>query len=320
MTVEATTPTDRTIVLSRRFDAPPRLVFDAWTKPELLRRWYGARGWTLVECEVDLRVDGAWRFVSHGPDGARMGQRGVYREVDPPHRLVYTELFDDQSYPGVALVTHDFTEESGRTLATSTILYPSPEARDIVLRYPMRRGVGEAFERLDQVLKDATVVATRVFDAPVERVWSAWADPADVRRWWGAPGFTVPRADIDFRVGGTALLCMSSPDYGDLYNTWHYERIVPHERIEFVLKFTDVEGVPLNPRAVGIPPGVPAEVPHVVLFRTLAAEPTEMPRTEMPRTELTVTEYGYTAQQAAEISRIGLEHCLDKMTALIRKG
>lgn len=153
MTLHVTTPTERTIVMSRRFAAPRPLVFDAWTRPELLRRWYGAKGWTLVECEVDLRVDGAWRFVSEGPEGARMGQRGVYREVDPPRRLVFTELFDDQSYPGVALVTHDFVvaEPDGTTI-TSTILYPSPEARDIVLRYPMRRGVAEAYERLDEVL------------------------------------------------------------------------------------------------------------------------------------------------------------------------
>lgn len=157
MTLRVTTPTDRTIVMSRQFAAPRRLVFDAWTRPELLRRWYGAQGWTLVECEVDLRVDGAWRFVSAGPGGARMGQRGVYREVDPPGRLVYTELFDDQSYPGVALVTHELVEEEpGRTTVTSTILYPSPEARDIVLRYPMRRGVAEAHQRLDRVLAELT--------------------------------------------------------------------------------------------------------------------------------------------------------------------
>jgi uncharacterized protein YndB with AHSA1/START domain len=153
VTLHVTTPGDRTIVMSRRFTAPRPLVFDAWTRPELLRRWYGAKGWTLVECEVDLRVDGAWRFVTERSDGARMVQRGVYREVDPPRRLVYTELFDDQSYPGVTLVTHDFVAEEPRaTTVTSTIRYPSPEARDIVLRYPMRRGVAEAYQRLDEVL------------------------------------------------------------------------------------------------------------------------------------------------------------------------
>lgn len=150
--LKVTTPTDRTIVLARSFDAPSHLVFDAWTKPEVLERWYGARGWSLVVCEVDLRVGGIWRFVSRGPGGAEMTQRGVYREVLRPRRLVYTERFADPSYPGESLVTHEFVEERGRTTVTSTVLLPSREALDIVLRYPMARGVAQGYERLDGVL------------------------------------------------------------------------------------------------------------------------------------------------------------------------
>lgn len=146
------TPSDTAIVLERAFDAPRRLVFDALTTPELLVRWFGARGWRLVVCEVDLRVGGAWRFVSHGPDGAVMGQRGVYREVVAPERLVYTEVFDNQSYAGESLITQILVERNGQTTLTSTVRYASREARDIVLRYPMARGVAQAYERLDEVL------------------------------------------------------------------------------------------------------------------------------------------------------------------------
>lgn len=149
-----TTPTDRDIVLSRAFDAPRHLVFDALTKPELLRRWYGARGWNLVVCEVDLRVGGAYRFVSRGPDGAEMGQGGAYRVIQPPERLAYTELFDDQSYPGESLISHGLVERAGRTTLTTTVRYASREGRDTVLRYPMARGVGESYERLTAVLID----------------------------------------------------------------------------------------------------------------------------------------------------------------------
>jgi uncharacterized protein YndB with AHSA1/START domain len=149
-----TTPTEREIVLRREFDAPRPLVFEAWTTPELLMRWYGARGWNLVECEIDLRVGGRWRFVSRGPDGARMGQSGVYRGVVPPERLVLTEVFDDQSYPGESLITHVFVEEHGRTTLTSTVLYPSREARDIVLRYPMACGLAQGYRRLAGVLAE----------------------------------------------------------------------------------------------------------------------------------------------------------------------
>jgi uncharacterized protein YndB with AHSA1/START domain len=147
-----TTPTDTEIVLERAFDAPRHLVFDALTMPEMLVRWYGARGWHLVVCEVDLRVGGTWRFVSRGPDGAVLGQGGVYREIVPPSRLRYTEVFDDQSYAGESLITQILTERGGRTTLTSTVRLPSREARDIVLAYPMADGVGQAYERLDAVL------------------------------------------------------------------------------------------------------------------------------------------------------------------------
>jgi uncharacterized protein YndB with AHSA1/START domain len=155
MSLTVTTRNDREIVLSRAFNAPRALVFDAWTKPELLTRWYGARGWRLVGCEVDLRVGGAWRFVSCGPGDDTMVQSGVYQEIAAPDRLVYTEKFDNQSYPGETLITHVFVERHDKpaaTLLTSTLRYPSRDARDIVLRYPMARGVGEGLDRLAELL------------------------------------------------------------------------------------------------------------------------------------------------------------------------
>jgi uncharacterized protein YndB with AHSA1/START domain len=147
-------PGDLEIVLSRTFNASASLVFDALTQPELLTRWYGARGWNLVACTIDLRVGGRYRFVSRGPDDAELAQSGTYREVEQPSRLVYTEVFDDQSYPGETLIEHQLTERAGATTLTSTLRYPSPEAREIVLRYPMTRGVGESYGRLDAVLTE----------------------------------------------------------------------------------------------------------------------------------------------------------------------
>ena len=152
----ATGPAANQIVLTRGFDAPRPLVFDALTRPELLRRWHGARGWHLVVCEVGLRVDGAWRFVSEGPDGARMGHGGVYRLVDRPRRLVHTERYDDQWFPDEALVDVSFDEEAGTTILTTTLTFPSREVRDLVLASPMERGVTESYDRLAAVLAPAT--------------------------------------------------------------------------------------------------------------------------------------------------------------------
>ncbi|RAY15652.1 ATPase [Actinomadura craniellae] len=148
-----TTPGDREIVMTRVFDAPRHLVFAALTEPDLLGRWYGARGWNLVACEVDLRVGGARRLVSRGPGGAEMVQYGVYREIRPPARLAYTEMFEEQSYPGESLITQDLAEHPGGTLLTSTVRYATPQGRDTVLRYPMKRGVGESYDRLAALLR-----------------------------------------------------------------------------------------------------------------------------------------------------------------------
>lgn len=150
--LSVTTPSDRQIVLSRVFNAPRSLVFDAMTKPELLKRWYGCAGSSLVVCDVDLRVGGTWRHVVRLADGYEMGIRGVYREIVRPERLVSTESFDD--YPGEALATLVFVEDAGRTMFTNTLLYESREIRDAVIQSGMERGAGESLDRLAEVLAE----------------------------------------------------------------------------------------------------------------------------------------------------------------------
>jgi uncharacterized protein YndB with AHSA1/START domain len=148
-TLKVTTPTDREIVLTRVFDAPRRLVFDAFTKPELLKRWFGPRGWSLVVCDVDLRVGGGFRFVLRGPDGRDMGMRGVYREIAAPERSVHMESFDD--YPGESQVTAVLVEQGGRTTLTATVLYPSKEIRDAVINSGMEHGAAESYDKLAEL-------------------------------------------------------------------------------------------------------------------------------------------------------------------------
>src|ERR1700682_1105254 len=152
-TLKVTTPTDREIAMTRVFDAPRRLVFDAWTKPELVKRWLGVRGgWSLEVCEIDLRQGGTYRYVWRGPDGKEMGMRGVYREIVRPERLVATESFDDPWYPGEALDTTVLVEQGGKTTVTTTVLYQSREVRDAVLKSPMERGVAERYDKRAELL------------------------------------------------------------------------------------------------------------------------------------------------------------------------
>ena len=151
-TLKVTTPTDREIVLTRVFAAPRHLVWDAFTKPELLKRWFGPRGWSLLVCEVDLRVGGGFRFVLRGPDGQEMGMRGVYREIVPPERSVHMESFDD--YPGESQVTAVMVEAGGKTTLTVTVLYPSKEIRDAVIQSGMEHGAAESYDKLAELLAE----------------------------------------------------------------------------------------------------------------------------------------------------------------------
>jgi uncharacterized protein YndB with AHSA1/START domain len=154
-TLKVTTPSDREIVMTRVFDASRRLVWDAFTRPELLKRWFGPRGWSLVVCEVDLKVGGGFRFVLRGPDGKDMGMRGVYREIAPPERSVHMESFDD--YPGESQVTGVFVEHGGKTTLTATVLYPSKEVRDLVIQSGMEHGAAESYDKLAELLATSTV-------------------------------------------------------------------------------------------------------------------------------------------------------------------
>jgi uncharacterized protein YndB with AHSA1/START domain len=148
-----TTPSDREITMTRVFAAPRNLVFDAWTKPELVRRWLlGPPGWTMPVCEIDLKVGGAYRFEWLGQDGTRMGMGGVYREIVIPERIVNTQLFDVDWTGGETLGTLLLTEQGGKTTLTNSVLYSSREARDAALRTRMAEGVEAGYARLDEIL------------------------------------------------------------------------------------------------------------------------------------------------------------------------
>ncbi len=154
--LKVTTPTEREIVLTRVFEAPQELVFEALTKPELLKRWFlGPPGWSLEICEVDLKVGGAYRDVWRGPDGTLMGMGGVHREIVRPERIVATQLFDDDWTGGEAVGTLVLVERNGKTTLTNTILYSSREARDAVLKTPMEHGVAASYDSLAAMLADA---------------------------------------------------------------------------------------------------------------------------------------------------------------------
>ena len=152
-TFKVTTPSDREIVMTRLFDAPRHLVFEAMTKPEHVRKWWGNldERYSMKVCDIDLRPGGAWRFVGRHPNG-EVEFYGIYREIVPPSRLVFTEIF--APYPDVeSVITSVFTEENGKTRITSTCVYPTLEVRDMVIKSGMERGAAISYDHLEDVAR-----------------------------------------------------------------------------------------------------------------------------------------------------------------------
>jgi uncharacterized protein YndB with AHSA1/START domain len=156
-TLQVTMPSEREVAMTRVFDAPRELLFKAWTQPALLKRWlYGPEEWPLAVCEIDLRVGGSLRFEWGPHQGKYMGMSGVYREIAPPDRLAFTEMWDDNWTGGETLVTITFVERTGKTTVTQTVQYSSRAARDAALKTGMARGVEQAYQRLVEILAGKT--------------------------------------------------------------------------------------------------------------------------------------------------------------------
>jgi uncharacterized protein YndB with AHSA1/START domain len=150
---------ERAIVYTRSFGARREVVWDCYTKPDLVRRWLlGPEGWTLPICEIDLRVGGRFRYVWRHADGRDMGMGGTYRELVPPHRIRSTELFDDDWTGGETLVTTVFEEVRGVTTVTMTVEYASEAVRNNVSKSGASAGMEASYARLEtlaQSLKQA---------------------------------------------------------------------------------------------------------------------------------------------------------------------
>ena len=150
---------EREIIMTRAFDATRDLVFDALTKPELVKRWLlGPPGWSMPICEIDLKVGGAYRYVWRHEDGREMGMGGTYREIVRPERIVNTELFDKAWYSGECLITTLLTEQGSSTTMTVTLQYDSRAVRDGVLESDMESGVAPSYDRLEEIVTSNTAV------------------------------------------------------------------------------------------------------------------------------------------------------------------
>lgn len=243
-----TSPTaDREIVITRVFDAPRELVFDAWTDAEHVGAWWGPKGFTTTTHEIDVRPGGVWRFIMHGPDGVDYPNKIVYREIERPERLVYDHGDDGQ--PSYFRVTVTFAEEKAKTRLTMRSLFATAAERDeVVTKYHAIEGGNQTLDRFGAHLahriaaEGLRLMVTRVFDAPRDLVWQAVTDAGHLMHWWGPKGFTTLDCKVDLRPGGRFEYSMRMPDGRTIWGRWIYREIVPPERVVSIVSDTDEKG------------------------------------------------------------------------------
>lgn len=150
--LEVSTPSDKEIVLTRRFNAPRELVFKAMTDPDAIPKWWGPRRYQTIVDRMEVRPGGAWRFINRDQDGTEFAFHGEYREIVPPERLVYT--FEFEGAPGhVSLETIVLEERDGVTYSVDTVLFDTREARDAMIASGMETGASESMDRLAELVE-----------------------------------------------------------------------------------------------------------------------------------------------------------------------
>ncbi len=253
-TASASTITEREIIFTRVFDAPPDVVFDVWTDPKHVAQWWSPDGFTTTIQQMDVKPGGEWRLVMHGPDGTDYKNHIVFLEVVRGERLVYKHVPEKGTEPVSFQATVTFVEEGGRTKLTMHALFPSTAAlRHVIKKYKADEGGSQTLGRLRQHLsgieKDThfliptekpTITLTRVFDAPRRLVFEAFTKPEHMKRWWGPRDLTMTVCEIDFRVGGSYRFVHRDPRGNEHPFIGEYHEIVPPERLVYSERY-DVE-------------------------------------------------------------------------------
>jgi len=218
---------NRELVFNRLLQAPRELVFDAWTDPEHLSKWYGPEGFSLTTHHMDLRPGGQWSYTMHGPDGRDYRNKMVFLEIERPRRLVYEHVKEAGTEPVGHQMIISFEQEGDKTRLTMHLLFESPAALEMVARnYGAVEGGNQTLTRLERWLavltnpllkiSDNQIVSTRLFDVTQGQMFKAWTDPGILSQWWGPDGFTNTFHEFDLRPGGSWKFIMHGPG-GDNY-------------------------------------------------------------------------------------------------------
>jgi uncharacterized protein YndB with AHSA1/START domain len=230
------------IKITRIYEAPVKLVWDAWTDPKQVAKWWGPRGFTITTHSKDLRVGGHWAYTMHGPDGTNYENKTIYFEVEKHSRLVYDHGGNDDR-PPLFRVTVTFAETKGKTKMDMTMTLSSPEAAKEIRKHIKQAGGNSTWDRLAEYLdneifgKDSFVI-NRTFDAPIATVYKMWTDPTSLTKWLPPSGFKMEFIRAEIKKGGSAFYSMTNGETTMYARSNYIEMNAPHF-ISYTQQFCD---------------------------------------------------------------------------------
>jgi len=266
--------------ITRVYDAPVAVVWDAWTDSDQVAKWWGPRGFTLTTHSKDLRPGGHWAYTMHGPDGTNYENKTMYFEVEPQAKLVYDHGGNDDR-PPLFRVTVLFSEKSGKTTMEMTMTLPTPEAAEKARKFIKKAGGDSTWDRLAEYLekedsgKDQFVI-NRSFDAPIEVVFEMWTNPEHFSRWLPPTGFEMEFLRADIRPGGSTFFKMTNHADVTFFGRAEYLKIEKPGCLVYRQQFCDEQ------ESISRHPHVPTWPATMLTTVTLAEEGPE-------RTRVTVT-------------------------------
>ncbi len=231
------------LYITRIYDAPVKMVWEAWTDPKQVAKWWGPRGFTLTTHSKELKVGGHWHYTMHGPDGTDYPNKTKYFEVEKYSRLVYDHGGNDEQAP-LFRVTVNFTETKGKTKMEMTMALPSAEAAKETKKFIKKAGGDSTWDRLAEYLSDESeqkdiFVINRSFDAPQELLFKLWTEPKHLAEWLPPTGFTMKFIRADIKTGGGTLYSMTNGKDLTMYGRAKYIEITPPKRLVYTQQFCD---------------------------------------------------------------------------------
>ncbi len=232
------------IKIIREFDAPLKMVWDAWADPEKVAKWWGPRGFTITTHSKDLRPGGMWHYTMHGPEGVEYVNKSQYFEVEEFKKLVYDHGGNDEQKP-LFRVTVLFSESHGKTIMDMTMTLPTPEAAEQTRGFIRKASGDSTWDRLaeyldHQSLNKETFVINRTFDAPIDLMFKVWSEPDHFAKWLAPKGFDMTFIRADIREGGSSFYYMSAANgQGKMYGRCEYLKLEEPNHIVYKQQFCD---------------------------------------------------------------------------------